>query len=101
MAQLESAQRLLASLSRRGALSCAYTRPVGPTASARKMVLPPAPAQKSTTVWPGAARQRPARSWLPRSITCSRPSFIHRLSKTARLSSTTRMASGASAQGAT
>ena len=54
--------------------SMAYKRPVLFIIAAKAKVLPPAPAQKSTTTSPRFAPEIKANNWLPSSCTSKKPS---------------------------
>ena len=67
---------------RRPSRSHATSRPLLCISEARASAFPPAPAQASTTTWPGRASQASATNWLPSSCTSKRPALNARRAKT-------------------
>ena len=70
----ERARRGFSPASRFGEMSNAYRRPVERISAPSARVLPPAPAQKSTTISPRLGATRWQSSWLPSSCTSTPPS---------------------------
>ena len=79
--------------------SNAYSRPVDRMAAPRARVLPPAPAQKSTTISPRLASVSSASNWLPSSCTSTSPRLNNASFCSAGLP-TTRMPQGENGVGA-